>query len=206
MDRILNTPGNPALSTEIILRLSRLAEYHDPDISSHLLRIGLYCQIVARYLGWPDKQVAIIGNAGPMHDIGKIGIPENILFKPGPLTSSEYELAKIHTTIGGEILSGSESPLLQMAERIALTHHERWDGTGYPERLAGETIPIEGRIVSVVDVFDALVGTRSYKEPLPVDKSVEVLREHSGKHFDPAIVDAFVKNLDKILKVYEDIF
>ena len=144
----------------------------------------------------------MIGKAATMHDIGKIGVPESILFKPGPLTADEFALMNTHTTIGAEILGGSNSPLIQMAERIALSHHERWDGSGYPQGLSGEDIPIEGRIVSVVDVFDALVGERCYKGPFSVKKSVEVLRESAEEHFDPAIVETFLGSLDEILGVY----
>ncbi|HOE10239.1 MAG TPA: HD domain-containing protein [bacterium] len=188
--------------TEYLIRLAGVAECRDPDVPVHLRRISLCSRIMTRHIGWMEHQVTMIGYAALAHDIGKIAVPEAVLLKPGPLTPEEYEISKRHTTVGAEILGDSDVPLVRMAARIALSHHERWDGAGYPSGLQGEKIPLEARIVSVIDVFDALVGSRCYKEPIRIDRSIQILRENSGMHFDPAIVGFFVECLDEILHVY----
>ena len=150
-----------------------------------------YSAAVARKMGLNNRTVEAILHAAPMHDIGKIGILDKILLKPGKLDAAEWEIMRQHTVIGGKILEGSGSGVIRLGEVIALTHHEKWDGTGYPHRLSGTRIPLVGRIVAVADVFDALTSRRPYKEPFPLDRAYTILREGRGAHFDPAVVDAF---------------
>jgi putative two-component system response regulator len=176
---------------EVLDRLALAAEYRDDATNQHAKRIGRTATLLARELGFSAKALRQIRRTAPIHDIGKMGIPDQILLKPGKLTAAEFEVMKTHTTIGAQMLSGSQAPVLQMAEQIALTHHERWDGTGYPNGLAGEQIPIAGRIVSVADVFDALVHDRPYKEAWPVDQAAEEIIKQAGRQFDPQVVDAF---------------
>ncbi len=176
---------------EVLGRLALAGEYRDDGTQEHAWRIGRTCALLAHRLGLPSEDVALIRRAATLHDIGKIGIPDSILLKPGSLTREEFEQIKTHTTIGAEILSGSRSPLLVMAEIIALSHHERWDGSGYPHALAEEGIPLSGRIVAVADVFDALTHERPYKTAWPVPEAVaEVLRQ-AGRQFDPDVVEVF---------------
>ena len=177
---------------EILERLALAAEYRDDDTGAHTQRVGRLSAMLGRALGMSDVDVELIRRAAPLHDVGKIGIPDAILLKPGPLTDEEYEVMKTHTVIGARILSGNTSPHLQLAEEIALTHHERWNGTGYAG-LGGEDIPLPGRIVAVVDVFDALTHDRPYKEAAPVPLALEEIRRQSGRHFDPPIAAAFVE-------------
>ena len=176
---------------EILERLALAAEYRDDDTQEHAWRIGRTCARLALGLGLPVQEVELIRRAAPLHDIGKIGIPDAILLKPGRLTGQEFDIVKTHAAIGAEILSGSRSPLLRLAQRIALTHHERWDGGGYPNGLAGEEIPLAGRIVAVADVFDALTHERPYKEAWPVGQAVEEIVGQAGRQFDPRLVEAF---------------
>lgn len=176
---------------EILKHLALAAEFRDDDTQEHAWRIGRTSALLAIGLGLPDRELELIARAAPLHDIGKVGVPDAILLKPGKLTAAEYETIKTHTTIGAEILSGSRSPLLVMAEEIALTHHERWDGQGYPGGIRGEQIPLPGRIVAVADVFDALTHERPYKRAWPVPEALaEILRE-AGRHFDPQVVQVF---------------
>ena len=175
---------------EILERLALAAEYRDDDTQQHARRIGRMSGLLARALGLPARRVELIRRAAPLHDIGKIGIPDAILLKPGKLRQGEREEMKAHTLIGAEILSGSRSPLLRLAEEIALTHHERWDGRGYPRGVAGDDIPIAGRIVALADVFDALTHRRPYKEAWPVEEAVAEVRDQAGRQFDPAVVAA----------------
>ena len=181
---------------ETLSRLALAAEYRDDDTGMHTRRVGVLAARLAKELGLDPAQVALMEQAAPLHDIGKIGISDTILLKPGKLTTEEFELMKSHTTIGAGILSGSSSPWLHMAEVIALSHHERWEGTGYPHGLAGEDIPIEGRIVAIVDVFDALVNERPYKKAWPVADALEEIRKMEGRYFDPAVVKAFFKIIE----------
>jgi cyclic di-GMP phosphodiesterase len=176
---------------EILNRLALAAEYRDDDTQEHAWRIGRTCALLALAVGLPEGEAELIRRAAPLHDIGKIGIPDAILLKPGRLSGAEFGVIKTHTTIGAEILSGSRSPLLVLAERIARTHHERWDGRGYPRGLAGEQIPLAGRIVAVADVFDALTHQRPYKEAWPVQQAVSEVLAQAGAQFDPRLVDAF---------------
>jgi putative two-component system response regulator len=178
---------------EILERLALAAEYRDDDTQEHAWRIGRTCFLLGVGLGLPQDEVELIRRAAPLHDIGKIGIPDAILLKPGKLTHEEFEQIKTHATIGAEILSGSGSSLLRMAESIALTHHERWDGNGYPNGFAGEEIPLPSRIVAVADVFDALTHERPYKQAWEVKEAVAEIFHQGGQHFDPRVVEAFVR-------------
>jgi putative two-component system response regulator len=181
---------------EIVERLALAAEYRDDDTGQHTYRVGRMAGLLARELGMEEAATELIQRASPLHDMGKIGIPDHILHKPSRLDAAEFEQMKTHTTIGAQIARGSASPLLQLAGEIARTHHERWDGGGYPEGLAGEAIPLVGRIVAVVDVFDALTNARPYKPAWPVaEATAEILRQ-SGQQFDPRVVQAFLAMLE----------
>ncbi len=188
---------------EITQRLGRAAEFKDNETGMHVLRMGHYARLIAEALNIDAEWVNQIFHAAPMHDIGKIGIPDNILLKPGKLNPSEWEVMKTHTTMGGEILSGGTSLLMKMSETIAMTHHEKWNGSGYPKGLKGDKIPLEGRIVAVADVFDALTSERPYKKAWSVNKTVELIEKESGKHFDPQVVVAFKKILTDIMAIKE---
>ena len=181
---------------EILERLGRAAEYRDDETGQHTRRIGRSAALVAEIMGWTTAQLELMRRAAPLHDIGKIGIADRILLKPAKLTAEEFEAMKEHVTIGSKTLMGSRSPLLQLAETIALTHHERWDGSGYL-KLKKEEIPLAGRIVSVADVFDALTHKRPYKEAWPIDRTREEMASKSGQHFDPQVLEAFFKLLDR---------
>jgi putative two-component system response regulator len=176
---------------EILVHLALAAEARDDETQEHAWRIGRTCGLIAIALGLPESQIELVQRAAPLHDIGKIGIADAILLKPGKLTDAEFDEVKTHAAIGAEILSGSASPLLRVAERIALTHHEWWDGTGYPHRLRGEEIPLAGRIVAVADVFDALTHQRPYKKAWPVLDAVGEILSQSYQQFDARLVDAF---------------
>jgi len=190
---------------ETVLHLAKASEYRDAATGNHVLRMARYSRLVAEQMGLDARRCAELELAAPMHDIGKVGIPDSILLKPGLLTADERAIMQTHTRIGCEILKGSGSHYLRLAAEIALYHHERFDGTGYPRGLAGGAIPIEARIVAVADVFDALVSARPYKAPWPVERAIGYLREHAGSHFDPACVDAFVACADRIVAVLESL-
>lgn len=177
---------------EAILILSRAAEFRDPETAHHLVRMASYCRMIAHGLGLDGPTVELIYAAAPMHDIGKIGIPDHILLKPGRLTPHEEELMRRHASFGADILSSGSAQLIQVAAIIARTHHERFDGSGYPDGLAGDAIPLEGRITAVADVFDALTSDRPYKKAWPVEQARDYVVEQRGRHFDPACVDAFL--------------
>ena len=185
-----------ATQIEVLERLALAAEFRDDATGWHTKRVGKTSAALARTLKLPDEQVELIRRAAPLHDIGKIGISDLILLKQGKLTPEEFEIMKTHTTIGAKIQSGSLIPLLQMAEEIALTHHEKWDGTGYAG-LHGETIPLPGRIVAVADVFDALTHARPYKKAWSIAQAREEIAKQSGRQFDPRVVDAFIAILDR---------
>jgi putative two-component system response regulator len=193
---------------DTIYRLTMAAEFKDVGTANHLRRISFYTHMISKELGMPDSFTDTIFYASPMHDIGKIGIPDAILLKSGRLTPEEFELAKTHTTIGANILQGSESEILQLGETIALNHHERWDGSGYPRGLKGAAIPIEGRIVSIVDQYDALRSMRAYKATFTHDETVHILLQGDGRtepeHFDPEILRIF-RHVEKgFHAVYEE--
>ncbi len=186
---------------EIIQRLGRAGEYRDNETGMHVIRMSHFSALLAEANGMSPEECELILNASPMHDIGKIGIPDRILLKPGRLDKDEFKTMQSHTTIGAEILSGSNSSMMKMAEEIALTHHEKWDGSGYPSGLKGEDIPIEGRIVAIADVFDALTSDRPYKKAWTVEEALAELENSAGKHFDPQLVEKFKGIVDEIQKV-----
>ncbi len=187
----------------VVRRLGRAAEYRDNETGNHILRMSQISELLARKLGWNEADCELMLNASPMHDIGKIGIPDEILLKPGKLDPAQWEIMKNHAAIGAELLEGDDSDLLTMARTIALTHHEKWDGNGYPSGLAGEEIPQAGRIVAVADVFDALTSSRPYKKPWPVDEAVNYIRDNAGSHFDPAVVAQFEVSLEDVHAIRE---
>ena len=188
-------------SLETIVRLSRAAEFKDDDTGSHVLRMSHYAAAIARRVGLSPQEVDDLLNAAPMHDVGKIGIPDSILRKPGKLDAEEWVIMRTHAEIGGRILANSDSPIIQLGEVVAISHHEKWDGSGYPRGLRGEQIPLAGRIVAVADVFDALTTRRPYKEPFSLEKSYAILKEGSGAHFDPALIVAFFEVEAEILEI-----
>ncbi|MCG5244021.1 HD-GYP domain-containing protein [Azospirillum doebereinerae] len=192
-----------AREEELILRLSRAAEFRDPETGNHIRRMAHYSRLIAEGLGLAPEEVTHIHRAAPMHDIGKIGVPDHILCKPGRLDPDEMAIMHGHPRIGWEILKNSDSALIAMGADIALTHHEKWDGTGYPDRLAGTAIPLPGRIVAVADVFDALISVRPYKLAWSVERARSLLAEQAGRHFDPACVDAMFAVWDRVLEIRE---
>ena len=184
-----------AAQIEIIERLAKAAEFRDDNTGQHTERVGQMAALIARQVGLPDAQVSLIRRAAPLHDVGKIGIPDTILLKLGKLTEDEFEVVKTHTTIGARILSGSRFPILRLAEEIAFSHHERWDGYGYAG-IRRESIPLAGRIVAVADVFDALTQQRPYKQAWPVTEAIAEIERQRDRHFDPVLVDAFMRIIE----------
>jgi putative two-component system response regulator len=178
---------------EIVRRLGQAAELRDEDTGAHIERISRLCHGLALEAGLPEGEAELIGHASAMHDVGKIGVPDRVLLKPGRLDADEWATMQEHTTIGASILGGSRSPLLQVAESIALTHHERWDGGGYPAGLRGEAIPLPARICAICDVYDALTSERPYKRRWTHDEALEEITRKRGTHFDPELVDAFMQ-------------
>ncbi len=185
-----------AAQIEIIERLARAAEFRDDNTGQHTERVGQMAALLARQIGLSDTQVSLIRRGAPLHDVGKIGIPDSILMKLGKLTPEEFELVKTHTSIGARILSGSRFTILRLAEEIAFNHHERWDGHGY-HGISGSDIPLAGRIVAVADVFDALTQTRPYKAAWPGNDAIAEIDRQRGRQFDPALVDAFLRVIDQ---------
>ncbi len=190
---------------ETLLRLARAGEYRDEETGNHVFRMARYARIIAEELGLSSEECEDIEFSAPMHDIGKIGIPDDILLKPGSFEPDQWERMKQHTVIGHNILSNSDSRYMKMGAVIALNHHEKFDGSGYPSGLSGEEIPLVARIVAVADVFDALMSERPYKQAWPLDKALELLRDESGRHFDPQCVDAFFARLEDILNVRQEL-
>jgi putative two-component system response regulator len=186
---------------QIVRRLGRAAEFRDNETGLHILRMSKISALLGEEAGMSEGERELLLNASPMHDIGKIGIPDHILLKPGRFEPHEWEVMKTHTTIGAEILSGDDSDLLAMAREIALTHHEKWDGSGYPNGLAGEDIPTVGRIVALADVFDALTSERPYKKAWSLDATLEYIDAQTGRHFDPRVVACFRSRLPDILAI-----
>ncbi|MDI4652344.1 MULTISPECIES: two-component system response regulator [Pseudoalteromonas] len=186
---------------DLIQRLGRAAEYKDTDTGEHIARMSRYSKVLALAYGMSEYEAEQLKQAAPMHDVGKIGIPDSVLLKPGRLNENEYEHMKQHALIGAKILENSTSPLLQLAHKLALEHHEKWDGTGYPYGLKGEEISIEGRIVTIADVFDALTSKRPYKKAWTVEEALDLLKDEAGKHFDPQLVDLFIGQIDSIIEI-----
>ncbi len=188
---------------KIVRFLGRAAEYRDNETGFHIIRVSKIAALLAESIGWDNEQVDLILNASPMHDIGKIGIPDSILLKPAKLTQVEWEIMKTHPAIGAEILSGDNSKLIHMAQEIALSHHEKWNGKGYPNGLSGEGIPMAARLTAIADVFDALSSRRPYKDPWPVEKTMAEIQLQKGEHFDPMLVEHFLKLQPEILAISE---
>ncbi len=188
---------------EVILRLGRAAEYRDNETSMHIIRMSRFCERLGREAGMNESECRLLLDASPMHDIGKIAIPDRILLKPGKLDAEEWEIMKMHATIGASMLGGSDHELLQLAETIAFTHHEKWDGSGYPRGLQGVKIPFVGQIVAICDVFDALTNERPYKKAWPMEEAVQYVQDQSDKHFNPHLVELFTGILPDLLKIKE---
>ena len=186
---------------KIIQRLGRAAEYKDNETGMHVIRMSHYSRILGLAAGMSERDAEVLMNAAPMHDIGKIGIPDHILQKSSQLDADEWAVMKRHTTIGAEIIGTDDSELLKMARTIALTHHERWDGSGYPHGMAGDEIPRVGRIVAIADVFAALTSRRPYKDAWSIEDAVAAMRADSGTHFDPHLLDLFLAELDRLLEI-----
>lgn len=190
---------------DTIHRLVLAAEYKDEDTGDHIVRMSRYSALVAEKLGLPDKEVKNILYAAPMHDVGKVGIPDNVLLKPGKLTDEEHEVMRSHASIGANILANSKAEIIQVAYQIAISHHERWNGKGYPQGHSGKKIPIVGRIVAIADTFDALTSRRPYKDPYPIEVTIDIIKEERGQQFDPDVVDIFLANMDEILKIKKEV-
>ncbi len=189
--------------SQIIRRLGRAAEFKDNETGNHVIRMSHYARLTAQATGMNAAQVEILFHAAPMHDVGKIGIPDNILLKPGKLDEVEWEVMRQHPAMGAEIIGEHKDELLQAAHCVAITHHEKWDGSGYPNGLKGEEIPIFGRIVAIADVFDALTTARPYKKAWTVEAALAMIEEGAGKHFDPGLMPAFRQALPEMLKIKE---
>lgn len=187
---------------ESLVILGKTAEWKDPETGSHVARVAHYSKLLAQGYGLSDEQQEMIFYASPFHDMGKVGIADKILLKPGRLDEEEFEKMKEHSKIGYEILKDSKSKYLQMGAQIALSHHEKYDGNGYPNGFAGEDIPITGRIVAIADVFDALTSIRPYKKAWSFEEAMDFLQEQSGKHFDPKLVQIFIDKIDSIKEIY----
>ncbi len=189
---------------DTINRLVIAAEYKDGETGKHIARISRYSAFLARKYGLDEDMAEQIFHASSMHDVGKIGIPDSILLKEGQLSSQEFDIMKTHTIIGAGILQNASAPVLQMGSEIALYHHERWDGSGYPYQRSKQQIPLPARIVALVDTFDALTTSRPYKDPYPIDISCKIMRKERGKYFDPKLVDIFLDNMADILIIREE--
>jgi len=194
---------------EIICRLGRAAEFKDNETGMHVIRMSWFSRFLAEQIGKPEAWCDLLYNAAPMHDIGKIGIPDRVLLKPGKLDAEEWDIMQKHVEYGAEIIGDHSSPLLQLAKEVALFHHEKWNGKGYPHSVSGEDIPLSARIVAIADVFDALTSERPYKKAWSEERAIALLEEESGSHFDPGLVSEFVKCLPRIREIqaqYHDTF
>ncbi|MEO5365779.1 MAG: response regulator [Magnetococcus sp. WYHC-3] len=189
------------LQLSIIQRLGRASEFRDNETGLHVIRMSHYCRLLAEARGLPMEQIHLLFHAAPMHDVGKIGVPDRVLLKPGGLSDDEFDIIRLHPTIGAEILGQDHSPLMQMAREVALTHHEHWNGRGYPRGLQGTDIPESGRIVAIADVFDALMSRRPYKQAWNLEQSLELIRQERGEQFDPRLVDLFLEIMPRILEI-----
>lgn len=189
---------------EIIRRLGRAAEYKDNETGLHVIRMSHYSKLIALAAGWNENEAELLLNAAPMHDIGKIGIADRVLLKPGKLDDEEWNIMRQHCSFGAEIIGEHDSELLKVSRTVALTHHEKWNGKGYPEGISEEEIPIEGRIVAIADVFDALTSERPYKKAWPDEKAIGLIKEESEQHFDPKLCIAFQEAIPEILKIKEE--
>ncbi|MFH1875798.1 MAG: HD domain-containing phosphohydrolase [Candidatus Omnitrophota bacterium] len=188
---------------EMIFRFALIAEYKDESTGSHLVRIADYCTEIARGLGLSREEIEELRYASPMHDVGKLVIPDAILKKESGLTPEEREVMKRHTTLGADVFKDSRQPILKIARLVSLTHHERFDGTGYPQGLKGTEIPLFGRIVALADVFDALTSERPYKKAYDFNEAIKIVKEQSGKQFDPAVLRAFLGRIENIRKIWQ---
>jgi putative two-component system response regulator len=186
---------------QIIQKLGKAAEFKDNETGLHVIRMSKYSYVLAKAAGFSDADAELLMNAAPMHDIGKIGIPDDILKKPGKLTAEEFDVMRSHCQIGADVVGNDESELLQLAKAIDLTHHEKWNGSGYPNKISGEEIPLAGRIVAVTDVFDALTSVRPYKHAWTAADALDLLQKEVGEHFDPKLVPLFVSSIDEILTI-----
>ncbi|MES0327375.1 MAG: HD domain-containing phosphohydrolase [Gammaproteobacteria bacterium] len=194
---------------DVVWRLGRAAEYRDNETGLHIIRMSQIAAVLGRAYGMAEEQADLLLVASPMHDIGKLGIPDRVMLKPGKLDKEEWEIMQAHAQIGADILAGGDSNLMVMAHEIALTHHEKWDGSGYPNGLMGEKIPLVGRISAIADVFDALTSERPYKKAWPIDEAMDFIRSESGKHFEPRLVELLEEMLPKILEIkvkYTEVF
>lgn len=190
---------------DTIHRLVLAAEFKDQETGNHIVRMSKYSTLFAEKIGLPNNVIQNIKYATPMHDVGKIGIPDYILTKPGKLTDEEFKKMSEHTIIGAKILADSKADILKMAQKIALTHHEKWNGRGYPQGLSKKEIPMVGRIVGLADVFDALTSRRPYKEPYSVKAATDIILLARGVHFDPDLVDIFLKNIEEIIRIKKEV-
>lgn len=188
---------------ETIQRLAIAAEFRDSATSQHIQRMSHYCELLARKSGLPSERCDLIRTASPMHDIGKIGTPDHVLLKPGKFTPEEFMIISQHAEIGFRILDGSNAEILKVAAAIAWTHHERWNGSGYPRQLKGTAIPVEGRIAAIADTFDALTTQRVYKPAFSIDHSIDLMSQHRGEHFDPELLDIFIASIDDIKIIHD---
>lgn len=190
---------------DTIHRLVLAAEYKDEETGDHIVRMSRYSALIAEKIGLPDKEIMSILAAAPMHDIGKIGIADNIMLKPGKLTEEEFNTMKTHTSIGAKILANAKAEILRKGQRIAISHHEKWNGKGYPVGNVGEKIALEGRITGLADVFDALTSKRPYKDPYPVEVAVDIIQKEREQHFAPDLVDIFLDNLDEFVAIKNEV-
>ncbi|MDN5128742.1 HD domain-containing protein [Aliarcobacter butzleri] len=198
-EEIINT------QKEVVATMGAIGETRSKETGMHVVRVAEYSYLLAKLAGLAEQEALILKQASPMHDIGKVGIPDNILNKPGKLTPEEFEIMKTHAVIGYEMLKHSNREILKASSIVALTHHEKWDGSGYPKKLKGEEIHIFGRITAIADVIDALGHDRVYKKAWDLDKILELFREEKGKHFDPELIDIFFDNLDEILEIRDSL-